>query len=287
MTLKERAKELLRSHAPYSYVHNAVFEQEGIESVICADMPDVEKFNKEYNNVHRKDPTTHSVLFAVPTLTKDQEQHLFRKMNFLKFKSDMLRPTSMRWLTEEKLDAFAQRLREVKKVRDILIHCNLKLVSNLIKKRKDINRNNFNERLSDGYLSLFRAVDKFDYSKGFKFSTYAWWAVHNGFNSSVQEETMKETVMNVDKLPEPMYETDDLTLMGNREVIDKLMLFLDKRTSKVIRQRMGLGLELSTLKEIGDQLKVNKERVRQIEVAGLDRLRSAAKMLYPKLFKGD
>src|SRR5215470_678501 len=57
-----------------------------------------------------------------------------------------------------------------------------------IAKRHSGQTDNFFELLSDGNVSLIRAVEKFDYSRGNKFSTYASWAIMKNFARSIPEE---------------------------------------------------------------------------------------------------
>src|SRR5207247_32252 len=57
-----------------------------------------------------------------------------------------------------------------------------------IAKRHAAQADNFFELLSDGNISLMRAVEKFDYSRGNKFSTYASWAIIKNFARSIPQE---------------------------------------------------------------------------------------------------
>src|SRR5262249_17672326 len=130
-----------------------------------------------------------------PLLTKDQEQHLFRKMNFLKHQAKLLRdkmetptgkidPTHVRTQDLERYDSLLDQANAVK---EQLISCNMRLVVS-IAKRHSGQTDNFFELLSDGNVSLIRAVEKFDYARGNKFSTYASWAIMKNFARSIPEE---------------------------------------------------------------------------------------------------
>src|SRR5207245_11296393 len=76
---------------------------------------------------------------------------------------------------------------EATAVKDQLISSNMRLVV-AIAKRHAAQTDNFFELLSDGNMSLIRAVEKFDFSRGNKFSTYASWAIMKNFARSIPEE---------------------------------------------------------------------------------------------------
>src|SRR5207244_9631353 len=87
----------------------------------------------------------------------------------------------------ESLDQIDAFLRQANEIKDILINCNMRLVVS-IAKRHSGQTDNFSELLSDGNMSLMRAVEKFDYARGNKFSTYASWAIMKNFARSIPEE---------------------------------------------------------------------------------------------------
>ena len=133
--------------------------------------------------------------YEMPLLTKEQEQHLFRKMNYLKHKAgkmlaEMKLPSGLinyAKLRVEALDQIEAHLKEANKIKELLIRCNMRLVTS-IAKRHSGQAENFFELLSDGNMSLMRAVEKFDYSRGNKFSTYASWAIMKNFARSIPDE---------------------------------------------------------------------------------------------------
>src|SRR5207248_9428517 len=87
----------------------------------------------------------------------------------------------------QELNQVDDLLHEANGIKDQLIACNMRLVVS-IAKRHSGQTDNFFELLSDGNVSLIRAVEKFDYSRGFKFSTYASWAIMKNFVRSIPEE---------------------------------------------------------------------------------------------------
>src|SRR5204862_7396868 len=76
---------------------------------------------------------------------------------------------------------------QANQIKERLISANMRLVANIAKKYA-AQSDNFWELMSDGNMSLIRAVEKFDFGRGFKFSTYASWAIMKNFARSIPEE---------------------------------------------------------------------------------------------------
>src|SRR5437868_10315952 len=90
--LKEiRAQRLLEQ--PLDYTYNPVFDDPAMTEVIMGPMPDAEAYesNRKGMRVPKDAPPELASLYEVPLLNKEQEQHLFRKMNYLKHKAAQLR----------------------------------------------------------------------------------------------------------------------------------------------------------------------------------------------------
>ncbi|HZP22358.1 MAG TPA: sigma-70 family RNA polymerase sigma factor, partial [Terriglobales bacterium] len=135
-------------------------------------------------------------------------------------------------------------------------------------------------------VSLIRAVEKFDYSRGNKFSTYASWAIMKNYARSIPEEkhrreryvTGHEEVFDA----APDTRTDEQECLATAEQasyrVNRLLELLDPREREIIRMRAGLdsGAEGMTLEKIGEKLGITKERVRQLNVRAMKKLRSMA-----------
>jgi hypothetical protein len=124
-------------------------------------------------------------LYELPLLTREQEVHLFRKMNYLKFKASKL----VALLDPERpdarlLDRIEQFYQQSVEVRNEIIRANLRLVVAMTKRYARSNQPLF-ELVSDGNISLMRAVEKFDYARGIRFSTYATCAIIRNFAQTV------------------------------------------------------------------------------------------------------
>ena len=130
-------------------------------------------------------------LYEVPLLSREQEAHLFRKMNYLKYQANQLReridPTRAKTAD---LDEIERLQEEALAVKNQIIRANLRLVVSIAKRHVGPS-NNFFELVSDGNMSLIRAVEKFDYARGNKFSTYASWAIMKNFARTIPEENYR------------------------------------------------------------------------------------------------
>ncbi len=226
--------------------------------------------------------------------------------------------------------------------RQVFVRHNLKLVVNVARRYRSLGVD-FLDLIQEGNLGLIRAVEKFDASRGFKFSTYAVWWIEQAVIRAIQSqsrtvrvpshvyelqlryrrveqalrgmeaeeptaERMSEamalapeevddvaaTMLPIrsihspvpwvesatleDVLPDPDEEdpTDSIETDQLKKRILPGLRSLGRREQQVIGWRFGLGgEEPQTLDAIGRQLGLSRERVRQIESAALEKLRSS------------
>ena len=237
-------------------------------------------------------PAELAPLYEVPLLTKEQEQHLFRKMNFLKHQlhklCDRFRrpdgsidPERSASRTSTRSNGFRKRPPRSRTCSSAAT-CGWSCRS---PSGTPAQTDNFFELLSDGNMSLIRAVEKFDYSRGNKFSTYASWAIMKNFARSIPEEKHRKEryVTGHEELFEaaPDNRTDEAGVASAAEQathrVNRLLEYLEPRDREIIRMRAGLdGSEPKTLEEIGQQLGITKERVRQLNVRIMKKLRDIA-----------
>jgi RNA polymerase primary sigma factor/RNA polymerase sigma factor len=225
-------------------------------------------------------------LYEVPLLTRKQEVHLFRKMNYLKYKAGRLRgkldPARPKRALMDRID---QLYDEAVSTKNQIIRANLRLVVSIAKRHVGPTQNFF-ELVSDGNMSLMRAVEKFDYGRGNKFSTYASWAIMKNFARTIPDEHRHHDRFRTS--PAELFTTteddradpiEEETAQSQREAqVERILERLDEREQRIIIRRFGLrrGQEPLTLKQVGAELGVTKERVRQIEARALSKLRKAA-----------
>jgi RNA polymerase sigma factor (sigma-70 family) len=224
-------------------------------------------------------------LYEMPLLTKEQEQHMFRKMNFLKYKAAKLRAARPNAGRIQGLKEVEDWREQASRVKEFLIRANMRLVYANAKRHAGAADNYF-ELVSDGNMSLIRAVEKFDFSRGNKFSTYATWAIMKNFARSIPEERKRReryVTGNEDFFDAAAdNRSDEQEQVQSAEQaafrVNRLLEYLQPREREIIRMRAGLDDHAKgmTLEEIGQKLGITKERVRQLNVRAMKRLRDIA-----------
>jgi RNA polymerase primary sigma factor len=216
-------------------------------------------------------------------LTREQEAHLFRKLNFLKYQAAQFSATIEPGDdVAASLDCVAGLLEEANAVQNRIIRSYLRLVASIVKSWIRPG-DDFFELLSDGTVAMMRAMQCFDFARGRRFGTYATWVVTNEFARMIPRErdrrhrftTGREGLLQlVSDHRGGLADSEDQDQY--RAEIRKLLGRLTDREQTIISCRFGLTGDSYTLGEIGQELGITRERVRQIESRAMGKLRRFA-----------
>lgn len=161
-------------------------------------------------------------------------------------------------LNSEQEKTLAKRILDGdKEARDILARSNLRLVVSVAKKY--VNRSSdltLLDLIQEGNIGLFKAVDKFDYSKGFKFSTYATWWIRQAVNRALADQS--RTI----RIPVHMVET----IAKYKQKVRELSQFLGRDPlPEEIAAEMGIEVD-----KVYTIQKINQDTVSLESPVGMD-----------------
>jgi RNA polymerase primary sigma factor len=281
--LAQRAEHVRQ--LPLDFMPNALFSRKSAEAVVNQPYPGVEDGAKRIRRPSGL-PAYLASLYEVPLLTREQEVWLFRRFNYLKFKAVKLREQlDAEHPNARLMDQIERLYDDIVEIKNRIVRANLRLVVSIAKRRVSPG-DSFFDLVSDGNMSLIRAVEKFDYARGNKFSTYASWAIMKNYARTIPDEHKRrdrfraadmEMLQSATDRREDEYQ-QRLAASDRIAQVGKFLDRLDQREQTIIIRRYGLDHEREpqTLKEVGSALGVTKERVRQIEAKALEKLREAA-----------
>ena len=177
----------------------------------------------------------------IPLLTTNRELELSRTVQQGLMADEILKAVKegKKEMSEEEVDKLKNVVLEGKDARDTLIESNLRLVVSIAKKYTGRGMQ-FQDLIQEGNMGLMKAVNKFDPTKGFKFSTYATWWIRQAITRAIADQA--RTI----RIPVHMVET-----------INKLVRIQRKLTQELRRE--------PTPEEIAAEMKISVEKVQQIQ----------------------
>lgn len=232
-------------------------------------------------------PAYLAALYRTPLLTPHQEQHLFRKYNFLKWQARREQSgLNPRRPSRQRIGRIEQLLAEAAIVRNQIVQANLRLVVANARKYADTDHG-FDDLVSDGNLTLVQAVEKFDYSRGFRFSTYATHAIRRTFFRRMDRRQKEKARLAfaapelIQTAPQPdsvAGQAGPAELELFQALVERMHEHLSEREITILKARYSLetGEEAPTLLVLSRELGICKERVRQLQIRAIDKLRELA-----------
>ncbi len=220
-----------------------------------------------------------------PALDREQEVQLFRRYNYLKYLACIKRTRIHSATTSTDLVKQVENyLQEAELIKNVIIEANLRLVVNIAMKHA-AGGPGMSELVSEGNYSLMHAVETFDYTRGFRFSTHASWLITKDFARKIPARTRRHDKtggsalegVHRDLRTEPT--VDVIAVERARLSLSQTIKeHLNDREQYIILNHFGLkssAIEKNkkTLKQIGNDLDLTKERIRQIEQIALKKLR--------------
>jgi len=271
------------------HVASDEFPQEGIREQILGvplalDRSEPEKRLEPFDLVGENLlPEYLQVLKITPVLNREQEIELFRRYNYLKYLVSQERhQLKLSKISAKLLGQLEAYLDEAEEIRKSLVEANLRLVVSIAGKHTS-NDASFLELVSKGNFALIQAVEEFDYAKGFRFSRRASLDIAKEYAkvSGRSTELTPKRAASLASIQRDLRGTaaDVSAIERTRQSLAQVIREeLDEREQHVILHHFGLiGSSIrkntKTLKQIGDELGLTKERIRQIELTALQKLR--------------
>lgn len=202
----------------------------GVEEV---DISDFDKFNFKIDDpvrMYLKD------IGKIQLLDIDEETDLAIKVaqgREAKARLEKLKEQDPNTISVKEVKELEEEIRVANQAKDKLVNANLRLVVSIAKRY--LSRGlQFLDLIQEGNMGLIKAVDKFDHTKGYKFSTYATWWIRQAITRAVADQA--RTI----RIPVHMVETINKLVKVQRQLVQELSC---EPTPEQVAERMGISVE--------------------------------------------
>jgi len=225
-----------------------------------------------------------SMRTARTTLSPKDEAKLFLRYNYARYRLSRLAEAQQRRHSARRARQMRLWHKRAMRARSDLVRANMALVLAMAKRTR-IPNVEFSELVSEGNMALLRSVEKFDVSRGFKFSTYACRAILKSFNRLATKTGRYRQHFPTEFDPE--MERSDYDVMKHdiqredsidalREILANNRANLSETERVIVMERFALASRGKgmTLAEVGRMVGLTNERVRQIQNMALAKIKA-------------
>jgi RNA polymerase sigma factor (sigma-70 family) len=224
-------------------------------------------------------------IFRQPVMPQELEIDAFRRMNYLKYRAQKLQNAlDVESATPTQVAEIETLLLQASEIKNLILQSNLRVAVHVARKHQRVGRA-LMELVSDATIWLMRAVEKYDFARPARFSTYASYAIMKNFARDRAEQLTRRDqhmVTGQEEILAALGSRDDSAVGDQIDAAnlqsDLLSVIeeLPDRERELLTHHYGLDQSKPALSlaEIGDKMGITKARVRQLEARALRQLRA-------------